>query len=736
MGNKFIYHKGLLMSSYLDDFQAQINNRDFSKFLQLWEEYCTNDTIDVEEFTQILKALKNSDFVKSFGRFVETALPLWQTIQDPKGKYEVLRLLIDLQTTNTPALADLTLEALKEAHGNHPQFNDRLRLIGLRNRENFQGAISYYDILNHMEKGKFVYHTGGWGTGEIMDVSLIREQAAIEFEKVSGQKHVTFANAFKSLIPLADDNFLARRFADADALEEDARNNPVDVIKVLLRDLGPKNAGEIKDELCELVIPEKDWSKWWSSTRTKIKKDPMIETPENIRDPFRLRKQEMTSEDRLKKTLQKKGGITETILNTYNFIRDLPNIKKNLEVKNTLKEKTLELLTPDLTPDQELQILILLENFFDHKVEGKSASELIKKLSNPEEVLNSIEIIALKKRALTIVRELRKDWADLFLSMLFSVQQSALREYIMTELNQGETQKLLIKKLKDLAEHPVKHPEFLVWFFQKLVSEKGEENIPYSDKAGQCLFFEAFLILFSALDGKSEYRDLSKKMYNLLSGKRYAVVRSIIEGTDVTFLKEFLLLVSKCQSLTDHDAKILRSLAEVVQPSLAAQKNQKARKHTDGHTIWTTEEGYLRIQDRIKQIGTKEIIENAREVEAARALGDLRENSEYKFAVEKRHRLQGELKVLSDQLHKARIITAQDIFPDEVSIGSIVTVEDGQGKLSTFTILGPWDANADVNILSFQSKLAQAMIGCKLGETFRFKDDDFLVKDLKSIFDK
>jgi len=726
------------MSSYLDDFQEQINNRDFSKFLQLWEEYCTNDTIDVEEFLQILKALKNSDFAKSFGRFVETALPLWQTIQDPKGKYEVLKLLIDLENTNSPALADLTMQALKDAHGNHPQFNDRLRLIGLRNRENFQGAISNYDLLDHMEKGKFAYHNGGWGTGEIMDVSQIREQVAIEFENVSGQKHITFANAFKTLVPLADDNFLARRFANPDELEKEARNHPIDIIKILLRDLGPKNATEIKDELCELVIPEKDWSKWWSSARTKIKKDPMIETPDNIRSPFRLRKQELTHEDRLNKTLQKKGGINETILNTYNFIRDLPNIKKNQEVKNTLKEKTLEMFSAELSPDQELQILILLENFFDHQVENKKAADLIRKISNAEDVINSIEIIALKKRALTLARELRKDWVDLFLSMLFSVQQSALRDYIMTELNQGETQKLLIDKLKDLAEHPVKHPEFLVWFFQKIVSTKGEEKekVPFSDKAGRCLFFEAFLILFGTLDGKSEYRDLSKKMYNLLSGKRYAVVRSIIEGTDLDFIKEFLLLVSKCQSLSDHDAKILRSLAEVVHPSLAIHKHQKARKHTDGHTIWTTEEGYLRIQDRIRQIGTKEVIENAREVEAARALGDLRENSEYKFAVEKRHRLQGELKMLSEQLNKARIITTQDIFPNEVSIGSIATIEDAQGKVTQFTILGPWDANPDINILSFQSKFAQAMIGCKVGEAFRFKDDDYIIKALKCVFDK
>ncbi len=40
-------------------------------------------------------------------------------------------------------------------------------------------------------------------------------------------------------------------------------------------------------------------------------------------------------------------------------------------------------------------------------------------------------------------------------------------------------------------------------------------------------------------------------------------------------------------------------------------------------------EGYQKIKERVQHIGTVETVENAREIEAARALGDLRENSEY-----------------------------------------------------------------------------------------------------------
>lgn len=721
---------------YLEDFQVQINNRDFSKFWQLWEEYCTNDVVDSEEFIQILKAIKSSEFAKTFGQYVETALPFWECIKEKTPSYEVLKLLIDLQTTNSPKLADITFNALSERYMNQPLYNERMRMVGLRTRENFQGAIANYDLLSHMEKGKYVYHTGGWGAGEIVDISTVREQLTVEFEFLSGRKYFTFGNAFKALIPLADDNFYARRFADPDRLEQEARTNPVEIVKLLLRDLGSKTAAEIKDELCDLVIPEKDWTKWWQATRAKIKKDTMIDTPETIKEPFRLHKLEVTHEQRLQKAIAKETGVDELLQSTYSFVRDNPAMLKKKELKDSIQEKLLEALSsPEISKAQELQIQIFLENQFGHQVEGKGLEKVIKELDNIDSLLENVEIIAFKKRILTLIREYRSDWANIFLALIFTNQQSTLRDYILKELNQGETQQLIKSKLLYLSSHPLEAPEFLVWYFQKIIN-KDPEDLPFSDKEGQCLFFEALLILFSSLDSRTEYRDLSKKIYTILSSKRYAVVRQIIEGTSLEFIKEFLLLVSKCQGLNDHDIKILRSLAEVVHPSLSPSKSAKNAASLDGHVIWTTEAGYNKTKERIQQINHVEIVENAREIEAARALGDLRENSEFKFALEKRARLNSQLRHLSEELSRARIITPDDILTNEVGIGSRVTIQDSQGNQTVYTILGPWDADIDQGILSAQSKFAQAMTGSKKGDMFKFRDDEYIIVEVSSFLDK
>ena len=95
-------------------------------------------------------------------------------------------------------------------------------------------------------------------------------------------------------------------------------------------------------------------------------------------------------------------------------------------------------------------------------------------------------------------------------------------------------------------------------------------------------------------------------------------------------------------------------------------------------------------------------------------------------------RLQSELKTLSEQLNKARVITPDDISHQEVSIGTVIQVTDQNGKTTQFTILGPWDADPDANTLSYNSKFAQAMIGKRKGESFNFKEESFKVMEITS----
>lgn len=720
---------------YLREFIKQIDSRNFQKFLVLWEEYCASDSVDVEEFKQLLKVLKTAEFSSQFGQVAEQSILLWKTIEDADESYDILRLLVDLQTTNSQELAETALEALNKVHGHDPKFSERLRLIGLRDKKEFQGAISKYDLLAHMAKGNSVFHVGGWGTGEIIEVSFVREHLLIEFEKIGGRKDLSFANAFKTLTPLPDDNFLARRFADPDNLEAEGKADPVGLVTLLLRDLGPKTAAEIKDELCELVIPLNDWTKWWQSARAKLKKNPMIDVPESLKDSFRIRKVELDPQEDLRGTLDKIDEVNKLLPLIYGYLRDTTNALKDPEFKQYLMDKlTNSLESNELTEAQIVQITILLEQFFGYQPENNSIATQICSAKDVENLINQIDILAFKKRALIAIKQYRSDSEELFLSLLFSIPQLQLRDYLLKELNQGGTKSSLKGILGDLLEQPLLSPETLVWYFQKIVNEE-EADLPYNDSEGRRKFLESFLILYHKIEYKPHYRDLVKKMYGMISGNRYLLVRQLMQGTTKEFAKEFLLLASKCQELNHHDMKILQSLVEVVHPSLALVKKRRGSSQIDENVVWTTQEGFMKAQERVKEIGTIEMIDNAREIEAARALGDLRENSEFKFAQERRARLQSELKMLSDQLGHARVITKEDINPEEVSIGSVIDVTDASDETTRYLILGSWDTDPERNILSFNSKFAQAMLGKRQGETFRFKDEEYTVQKLGNFFE-
>lgn len=716
---------------YLKQIQEHINNQKLPSLVSLWEEYCMGDEIEIEELKRILLAIKESPLAEAFGPYVELVLPLWEKLPESDAKHTIFSLIIDMQTSNDDALREKVFHYLSERYQNQKNFNQKIRLIGLKDKPSFQHAVSNFELLSHMEVGNFVYHTAGWGVGEIMEVSLIREQLSLEFDYVAGRKDLSFANAFKTLVPLPNDHFLSRRFGDPDALEEKAKQDPVFVIRILLRDLGPKSAAEIKDELCELVIPEADWSKWWQNARSKLKKDTMIHVPSNIKDVFFIRENEITHEDRLYESLKKKPSVKNLIEMVYTFMRDFQNTLKNKEFANNLIDELTNILShEELTDSQELQIRFFLEDLDAERNQG-SDKEMIKKLSDVENVVQSLDVIAFKKRMLVEVRQLREDWANIFINLLTVVEHNPIRDYILTELIKASHVSEVEKKIQELLIHPENNPQAMLWYMQKVLSKKEKLSLPFSDQSGKNALLESFFTLMHRIEHDTNTREVIKKMHQMLTSGRYSMIRAIFEKAEKTAVKEFLLLASKCFSLTNHDKKILQSLAEVVHPSLGSKKEQE-----EEDIIWTTEEGLRAVQERIHHIGTVETVENAREIEVARSHGDLRENSEYKFALEKRDRLQGEMKFLSDQVKKAKILSKDEISTDVVGIGNVVYFKNDAGENTSYTLLGPWDADAEKNILSFQSKIAQSLKGSKVGDKCLIGSKEWTITEIKNYFDQ
>jgi len=110
-----------------------------------------------------------------------------------------------------------------------------------------------------------------------------------------------------------------------------------------------------------------------------------------------------------------------------------------------------------------------------------------------------------------------------------------------------------------------------------------------------------------------------------------------------------------------------------------------------------------------------------KEIEKARAHGDLRENSEYKAALERQQFAQARVHHLRLRLSKLSDVREQDIPRDRVGFGSRVTVEDVDTKIiEVFALtLGEFIEAEDSGVempVSMASPLGKALVGKKVKE--------------------
>lgn len=92
-----------------------------------------------------------------------------------------------------------------------------------------------------------------------------------------------------------------------------------------------------------------------------------------------------------------------------------------------------------------------------------------------------------------------------------------------------------------------------------------------------------------------------------------------------------------------------------------------------------TQETYQRLSQELEQLKTEGRVNIARIIEAARELGDLSENADYHAAKDEQGRMEGRIRQLEAMLKDAEIVETPEGGGDTVDIGTIVTLDFGDG---------------------------------------------------------
>ena len=130
-----------------------------------------------------------------------------------------------------------------------------------------------------------------------------------------------------------------------------------------------------------------------------------------------------------------------------------------------------------------------------------------------------------------------------------------------------------------------------------------------------------------------------------------------------------------------------------------------------------TASGLRRLKEELKQLQTVERMKISREIEVARAHGDLRENAEYHAAKEKQSHIEGRILNLNDWIARAEVIDVSKLSGDKVVFGATVKLLDVEtDKEVTYTLVGELEADITRLLISVTSPLARGLIGKTVGD--------------------
>ena len=152
-----------------------------------------------------------------------------------------------------------------------------------------------------------------------------------------------------------------------------------------------------------------------------------------------------------------------------------------------------------------------------------------------------------------------------------------------------------------------------------------------------------------------------------------------------------------------------------------------------------TPEGHQKLKVTLKHL--KEVVrpQIVKDIEEARAHGDLSENSEYEDAKERQSLTEGRVRDLESKLAAAEVIDVTKLeASDRVVFGTTVQIEDSETEEeSSYRIVGEDESDVKQGLISVLSPIARALIGREVDDEVTVRapggDRKFIITDVRYV---
>ncbi|HEX8296130.1 MAG TPA: GreA/GreB family elongation factor [Chthoniobacteraceae bacterium] len=564
--------------------------------------------------------------------------------------------------------------------------------------------------LEQLLPGTYVLHKS-WGFGKVDAVDFLVSQMTISFKAKKGHA-MQLDYAAQSLQPIPPEHILAKKSANLAAVKTQAKEDVVGLMRSLLLSYGGKAT---QDQITQTLVPdvfsESEFKRWWENAKKTLKKDGHFSVPAKKSEPFELREEAISRSD-----------------DYLSLFTNARRLKDQLTVLDQILKNIGEFSDPSV-----LQSLLVTADDQARKNQRLNPAQALEFLLTRDEIIEKAPVLQRDPLAPTVAEFLRdeeKRLPDLVGDLPANKQKRVLNEVpnafgdewparAMILVNRGSSRvageaarlleekgqlQLLLNGLdRSIREHSITS-EVLCWLC------KEREGV-YSDLMNPRLL--------SALVGALERDQFvetkrDRRLHDLLLNDKELLPDLISSATheELRDVMRKLMLTPVFEELNKRSllGRVIRIYPEM-QALVSGDSDSKQE------TLVVSWESLEKRKADYDELVNKKIPENVKEISVARSYGDLRENFEFKAAKEMQRVLGRRRAETERDLAMARGTDFANPDTSVVSIGTIATLrETSTGREEVFTILGAWDGDPDKGIVSYQSALAQSLLGHKPGE--------------------
>jgi transcription elongation GreA/GreB family factor len=628
---------------------------------------------------------------------------------DKTAIIKLLQLMCNWQDSN----ADFRSASVKALHRT---FKGQIGQ-GVVNSAGFEGNVEMKECLRRLEmlislKPGILCRDKTWGFGVVSKVDDFYLKATIDFDNKPG--HVmTFSYVGEALEVLKEDHLLAVKHRKPDEFAALLKDDPAEVVRMAIRSFGPLSVQQLRELFVGNIMPDAGWKSFWETARKRLKDDPLVSVPSGRDKPIRLLDREADEPAELLALLKQERDM-ETILDLVRKLERECGGTASLsnDAKQTMGEKLAFALKGARGNNRGVVAMaVMIARRLDLPKEIVDVSSVTEEFFVPEVFLDTT--VSMPARELEpLLNHLKAHDGErtqkLFLSLLPQMQMSVLNDAVNFLISEGK-QSEFVESMRAALQSEGASLEMLYWLCRHL-----EEIESWSIGNLLDIVTRAIVVLEVPRSGKA--LNTQKQLRSLFLQKAW--VEQVLGRMDARQRENLLSKINVSRGWEVVDKRAVMGAIVKLYPDLARvltseREENEPQEKPEKFTSWRSYK--LRIE-QLRKLLEIDIPANSRDIGVAISHGDISENAEYTAAKDHqgilmRRRAEWEL-----GLREIKGTDFSGFSTGKAGLGTCVAVQDSQGRIERFNILGEWDGDESLGIISSKSAVAKALYGRKVGD--------------------